>query len=280
MKEYKEILFKEVEDHGLYMDIYVPDDAVNPPIIMWVHGGGWSGLNRKWCLVTPQFKRGYAIALVDYRYCDEAPFPEVMKDLKDALLFIKKHGSEYGYDASKVIVSGDSAGGHLSSVLAVSAGNSDWEQLGEDYSVQALVDFCGPVSFTDLIPKNPEDRSPVGRVTWHALDAKGIRVKAAEASAETYINGNEPPVLIIHGTKDPMVNPSQAKNFRNALEAAGDTVHMYFVPGGVHGMSGELLDGIVAEFLDYYIKGKITNIEPMLAPIHDRTVPVKEYPFK
>ena len=279
MKEYKQVLFKNVEDHGLFMDIFVPEDTENPPLIMWVHGGGWNALNRNWCLVTPQLQRGYAVASVDYRYCDEAPFPEVMRDLKDALLFLKKHGTEYGYDASKIIASGDSAGGHLSSVLAVSAGNSDWEQPGEDYSVQALVDFCGPVSFTALVPSEPGDRSPVGRVTWHALDDKGIRAKAAEASAETYINGKEPPVLILHGSEDPMVNPSQARAFRNALEAAGDAVHMYYVPGGKHGMSGELLDGIVAEFLDYYIKGVITNIEPQLAPKDDRTVPVKEYPF-
>ena len=92
----------------------------------------------------------------------------------------------------------------------------------------------------------------------------------------TYINGTEPPFLILHGSVDPTVSPNQSRALRNALEAAGVPVHMYLVPGGVHGLSGVLIDQIVQEFLDYYVKGKTTVITPQLTSEHDRTIPVNK----
>ena len=100
MTEWKNILFKEIENRKLYLDLFVPEDVPAPPIIMWVHGGGWNELNRTWSLIMPMLERGYAVASVDYRYCDEAAFPAQMSDLKDALLFLKKHGDAYGYEDS------------------------------------------------------------------------------------------------------------------------------------------------------------------------------------
>ncbi len=274
MKEFKDILFKEVEGHGLYLDVIVPDDVTNPPLIMWVHGGGWDELKRSWTLVKPMIDKGYAYAAVDYRYCDEAPYPAAMIDLKDALLFLKKHADEYGYDGSKIVVSGDSAGAHLATILGVSAGNADWEQPGEDYSVQGIIDISGPVSFLQMYPENPGDEEDIIK---HVLNidatSKGAYIRAAEASAESFVNGTEPPVLIIQGSEDPIVEYDQARCFRNTLEAAGDIVHMYHVPGGLHSMGGALVEGIMAEFLDYYLKNTKTVTEPKVAPEDFRTLP-------
>lgn len=276
LKEYKDILFKEVEGHGLYLDVIVPDDVTNPPLVMWVHGGGWDELKRSWTLTKPMVNKGYAYAAVDYRYCDEAPYPAAMIDLKDALLFLRKHADEYGFDGSKIVVSGDSAGAHLATILGVSAGNAAWEQPGEDYSVQGIIDISGPVSFLQMFPKNPEDRNVITRVLGTDVTSKGARILAAEASAESFLNGTEPPVLIIHGSEDPVVNYEQARRFRNALEEAGDAVHMYHVPGGLHSMGGDLVERIMAEFLDYYLKGTKTVTEPKLVAEDYRTLPRRD----
>lgn len=107
-------------------------------------------------------------------------------------------------------------------------------------------------------------------------DRKAIKGRGAAASPDTYIDGTEPPFLILHGSADPTVSPDQSRILRNALEEAGVPVHMYLVPGGVHGLSGELLDQIIQEFLDYYIKGKTTVITPELTKEHDRTIPYTE----
>ena len=273
MKSYLDVVYKKVEGHDLYVDFYIPEDVENPPVIMWIHGGGWTELNRKWCLVYPQLKRGYAVCSVDYRYADEAVFPAQMLDLKDALLFVKENGKKYGYDGSKVILSGDSAGGHLCSLLGVSAGNSDWEKEGCDYSVQAVVDFCGLTSFGALRPAEHEDNELFQVLFGGDGARKSLLGRVAAASPLTYVDGSEPPFLILHGSVDPTVSPEQSRLLRNALEEKGVPVHMYLIPGGVHGLSGKLLDDVVQEFLDYYVKNKTTVITPELTSEHDRTVP-------
>lgn len=263
MKEWKDIIFKTVGGRELGMNISVPEDVENPPIILWVHGGGWNELNRLWSLVTPMLDLGYAVASVDYRYSDEAAFPAQLIDLKDALSFVKKHGAEYGYDAKNVIVSGDSAGSHLGTLLGLSEGVKAWEKEGEDYSVQAVVDFCGPMNLAKVLPYGTKAGTFKSIEDLLGVDSedRDWLAKANAASPLTYISGKEPPVLIVQGSKDPTVNPAQARLLRNALEEAGDTVHMYYIPGGVHSMGGDLLMKVVKEFLDYYIKGITTVTE-------------------
>lgn len=274
MKQYTDVVFKTVEGHDLCADFFIPENVEKPPVILWIHGGGWKDLNRKWCLVWPQLERGYAICSVDYRYSDEAIFPAQMFDLKDALLFVKQSGDLYGYDGEKVILSGDSAGGHLCSLLGISAGNQEWEEPGKDYRVQAVVDFCGPCRLGELACGDEAFQCVLDQLLGTCGAGKMFSGRAALASPDTYVDGTEPPFLILHGSADPTVSPDQSRMLRNALEAAGVPVHMYLVPGGVHGLSGELIDRIIQEFLDYYVKGKTTVITPELTSEHDRTVPV------
>ena len=76
----------------------------------------------------------------------------------------------------------------------------------------------------------------------------------------------------MQGTDDPIVPVSQARLFRNALEEAGDKVHMYLVPGGHHSMGGKVFDDILCEFLDFYLKGTVTVTEPKVLAEHYRNV--------
>jgi|GEM_PF-1132059 len=298
---YENITYKSGDTGSYAMDIYVPASgsgradneascATLPPVILWIHGGSWNMLNRSWNLLLPMLDRGYAIAQIDFTYSDIAPFPAQMYDLKDAVRFLKKHGAKYGYDASKIAVAGDSSGAHLSNLLAVSAGYGPWEadrpmacdstvridnhaDLICDYTVQAAIDLCAPVSLYDMLPEDPASYK-------HAEVFKGIlgvpvtseefRERSKEASPLSYIDGTEPPFLIIHGTDDHMVDPTEAIRLRNALESAGDRVHMYLIPGGAHSMGGALLYDHVKEFLDYYLKDTVTVTKPRVQKEHMR----------
>lgn len=268
MEKHLDIIYKKVEGRNLYLDIYVPDEK-NAPLVLWTHGGGWRSLNRKWNLVMPLVERGYAVASADYRYSDEEIFPAQMYDLKEALLYLKKHGAEYGYDASKIAVAGDSAGGHLAEMLGVSIGNKNWEREDEDYSVQAVIDFSGAVKLC-----NPKDTDCFSQLVGARLGTKTYTERVSMARPVNYIDGSEPPFLILHGSSDTVVSMQDPRSLRNALEDAGVPVHMYLVPGGEHGLSGKLVDDIVCEFLGYYLKGQKTVITPEVKEIHQRTVPV------
>jgi acetyl esterase/lipase len=271
MKEFMNVPFKKVEGRELFLDIHLPREE-KPPLVMWIHGGGWKDLNRTWNLAMPLLERGYAVASVDYRYSDEGIFPSQMRDLKDALLFLKRHEGTYGYDASKVAVSGDSAGGHLCALMGVSAGNRDWEKEAADYSVQAVIDMCGPTSLP-LDNSAAEPGNVVDQLLGAPVTSKAGLGRAAAASPLTYVDGHEPPFLILHGTDDPLVSPRHSRLLRNALEAAGTPVMMYLIPGAVHGFGGKIVTEIMVEFLDYYLKGRKTVDTPELQQRHERDIP-------
>jgi len=274
MKEFLNVSFKKVKGHDLFVDISMPTEK-KPPLIMWIHGGGWKDLNRTWNLAMPLLERGYAVATVDYRYSDEGVFPTQMFDLKDALLFLRRHAEEYGYDGSKIAVSGDSAGGHLCALMGVSVGHREWETEAADYSVQAVVDRCGPASLPLQFDGGVvEPDNAIDQLLGAPVTSKVGLARAAVASPLTYIDGHEPPFLILHGTDDPVVPPRQARLLRDALEKAGTPVMMYLIPGGVHGFQSKIVTDIIAEFLDYYLKAKTTVDTPALEKSHDRTIPV------
>lgn len=273
MKEYKNIPYKKVENRDLYLDIFLPEEK-NPPLIMWVHGGAWKELNRCWNLAMPMVERGYAVAAVDYRYCDEGQFPTQMLDLKDALLFLKKHAEQYGYNSEKIAVSGDSAGAHLCTMLAVSVGNKEWESTEEDYSVQAVIDMCGPSNLKMILHgKDDVLNNPVSELLGVAATSKTGFGQAAVASPQTYINGSEPPFLILHGSEDPLVSQEHSRQLRNSLENAGVPVMMYLIPGAVHAFGGRIVTDIMGEFLDYFLKGIKTVETPQVEECHCRKIP-------
>jgi acetyl esterase/lipase len=275
MKRFLNVPFKQVEGRMLSLDIHMPD-AEKPPLIMWIHGGGWKELNRTWNLAMPLVERGYAVASVDYRYSDEGAFPTQMYDLKDALLFLKRHAGEYGYDASKVAVSGDSAGGHLCCLMGVSAGNRDWETEAADYSVQAVIVMCGPTMLPLTFEESgAEPDDVIDQLLGAPVKSKAGLGKAAAASPLTYIDGHEPPFLILHGTDDPLVSPRHSRLLRNALETAGTPVMMHLIPGAVHGFGGKIVTDIMAEFLDYYLKGRTTVDTPVVEKRHERDIPYR-----
>ncbi|MDP4088368.1 MAG: alpha/beta hydrolase [Bacillota bacterium] len=273
MKEYKNIPYKRVETRDLFLDIFLPEDK-NPPLIMWIHGGGWKELNRTWNLAIPLLEKGYAVAEVDYRYCDEGEFPTQMLDLKDALLFLRRNADKYGYDGGKIAVSGDSAGAHLCTLMGVSAGNRDWETAEEDYRIQAVVDMCGPTELAmSFLGKGEEPDNPIAELLGAPVSSKTGLGRASAASPMTYINGSEPPFLILHGSEDPVVYPEHSRLLRNALEKAGVPVMMYLIPGAVHAFGGRLVTDIIGEFLDYYLKGIKTVETPEVKECHMRKIP-------
>jgi len=227
---------------------------------MWIHGGAWKYGNRKSPGLMWQLGRGYALASIEYRLTGQGVFPDHIIDCKDALVFLKDNADSYGYDSKRIIAAGDSAGGHLAALMGASIGQKDWEPEDADCSVQAVVDFYGPTALGREWPgilegdKGVDDPNAVLSPMLGAyIFSKQGRERAAAANPTTYIDGTEPPFLILHGDADHVVPYKQSVYLRDALEAAGVPVSMHRVHGGGHGFAGADVNAVIDVFLDYYM---------------------------
>jgi acetyl esterase/lipase len=234
--------FARPDNVPLLMDIQVPAVAEKPPLVMLIHGGGWSGGSRKNHRLSWLSQQGLAVASIEYRMSQEAVFPAQIHDCKGALRWLRAHADQYGYDSTRVIVAGDSAGGHLATLLGLSSGVSELEgetagHLDQSTEVLGIIDYYGPADFITRAKVQPETcEEPKGTV-YRLLGGKVSEnlSLATLASPITHVTPNSPPLLIVHGDKDLTVPLSQSELLRDRYQANGREVQLYVKSGGGHG---------------------------------------------
>jgi acetyl esterase/lipase len=183
-------------------------------------------------------RRGWVCISVNYRLAPRATFPAPLFDLKEALRFVRERGRDYGADPDFVIVTGGSAGGHLASLLALSANEPEYQPGFEeiDTSVQGCVAFYGVYDFTDRRGFWPHKglarllERTVMKVPL--LEARDAYEKASPLSR---VHTHAPPFFVIHGDADSLVPVRQARHFAEALrEATTAPVAYAEIPGAQH----------------------------------------------
>lgn len=159
---YEHIQYAEESD-AEYLDLYVPDADEEMPLLILVHGGGFveNDSQSRQAVLMYQYMRanGYAVATINYRLADEATFPAALSDVKAAVRYLRANAEQYGYDADRFAIWGESAGGYLACMAALTGDDlySDVSYIGEDASqpvsgqVSALVDFYGILDFDTSI---------------------------------------------------------------------------------------------------------------------------------
>lgn len=214
-----------------------PQPAAPMPVVVWVHGGGWRSGNKEQGLarIIPLAQRGYLGVTVEYRLSQEAIFPAQIEDVKCAIRFLRAKAKEYGLDSEHIGAWGSSAGGHLAALLGTSGGVTELEGKGgwADYSsrVQAVVDWFGPTDFSLI---NRPDPMGAENLLLGGTPAQKPEL-ARLASPVAHVSADDPPFLIQHGDRDPLVPVEQSKLFEAALKAAGVSAALTILPGAGHG---------------------------------------------
>ena len=168
-KVYRDIVVSTEDTYSgkknICMNIFVPDTANNPAAtLVYCHGGAYltgdytqeNNLSNAWYTVRDTYKElGVALVCVGYRLADEACFPAQIHDLKGCIRYLRANGDKYGLSTEKIGIAGESAGGHLSALLALSSGEKELEgnvggNLEYSSSVQFCADFYGVVDFLSL----------------------------------------------------------------------------------------------------------------------------------
>lgn len=232
-----EVTYLTASNTELKLDLYLPRNAKGPnPTVIFIHGGGWTGGNRHGSSlnVLPYLEMGFSVANISYRLARVALAPAAVEDSRCALRWVFRNAKEYGFDTNKIIVTGQSAGGHLALMVGMLPANSDFDRecFGpEELKVAAVVNWYGITDVADLID-GPNRKTYA--VQW--LSSLPNRAEIArQMSPLTYVRAGLPPILSIQGDADPTVPYAHNTRLRDSLTRAGVTNELFTIPGGPHG---------------------------------------------
>ena len=261
------------------LDIYLPDEGDGPfPVIVSIHGGAFLRCDKADGQVLPMLeglKRGYAVAAVNYRLSGEAKFPAQVHDVKAAVRWIRAEAARYGLDPRRIAAWGGSAGGYLATMLGLTGGVKELEDLSlgnpeQSSDVQCVVDWYGPTDFLQLddwlnesgLPPQPgmehnAAHSPESLLLGEQITLVPDRVQAA--NPETYITAAAPPFMVQHGTGDSVIPVRCSINLaaRIAQVAGSEMVQLDLIEGANHADPRfEAPDNVqkVLDFLDRHLK--------------------------
>jgi len=212
------------------------------PTVIFIHGGGWVQGTKEGSLLRalPYIAMGYAVVNVEYRLANVSLAPAAIEDCRCALRWIVAHAKDYNIDPDRLIVAGESAGGHLAlttGMIPTSAGFDRTCQMPAEPHVAVIVDFFGITDIADLLDgpnKNPFPETWPYTVQW--LGNQPNRADIAKASSPlTYVRAGVPPTIAIHGDADQLVPYAHSVRLNDALQKAGVTHELVTIPGGGHG---------------------------------------------
>jgi acetyl esterase/lipase len=219
------------------LDVYVPREAGAPnPTVIYIHGGGWVGGAKEtsWLQLVPYLEAGWSVVNVEYRLARVSLAPAAVEDCRCALRWVIRNARQYNFDTNKLVVTGHSAGGHLSlttGILPPSAGLDRECPGNEELKVAAIVNWFGISDVVDLLD-GPNMKEYA--VAW--LSSMPNREEIARrVSPLSYVRAGLPPIITIHGDADPTVPYTHAVRLQEALNKAGVPNQLVTIPGGKHG---------------------------------------------
>ncbi|HMC40451.1 MAG TPA: alpha/beta hydrolase, partial [Acidimicrobiales bacterium] len=218
------------------LDIWA-DPAIRPgdraPVLIQVPGGGWvmgDTRHQAYPLMDRLRTAGWVCVPISYRLSPKATFPDHIVDVKRAIAWVKAHIAEYGGDPDFVVITGGSAGGHLSSLAALSANEPEFQPGFEDAdtSVRAGVPFYGVYDLLDWNGKGGPAGS-VRHIERMVLKSSPTtdRERWTKASPLSWAGPDSPPMMILHGTNDSLVPIDGARRLARALRSSSDQPVVY-----------------------------------------------------
>jgi acetyl esterase/lipase len=261
-KEYEvattpDIVFAEHDGVTLLGDLYLPQGLRKAPVLVGVHGGGWQVGDRKFYTHWGNYlaRNGFAVFAIEYRLMKPGAktWPGAVYDTKAAVQFVRAEAAEFGLDADRVGLIGDSAGAHLSALVALAGKEPLFssQYLSDRHAatpadVKAVVGFYGVYDMQaqwehDQITR-PRDQIVEKLLGGPPMVSRKVFFEASPLSYAT-IDKNGTRFLLIYGREDDVVDPAtQSAKFLTALKQAGFFARAIVVPGAGHFWSVDPVD--------------------------------------
>ena len=249
---YSQVFERGRSVRGLKMTLFVPRTKEKKPAVLYFPGGGFTSADHEKFLEMRYAlaRAGYVVAACEYRAVPNK-FPALLEDAKAAVRWMRAHASEFGVDADRFGLLGDSAGGYVVQMAGATNGEKNWDvgdfkEVSSD--VQAVVSIYGISDLTTIGEGIGNENVHASAAVTEALllngpafkDFAGASVnadpqKAKAASPIGHVDGTEPPFLLMHGSGDKVVSPLQSKKMFEALQNKKVEAEYVLVRGAGHG---------------------------------------------
>lgn len=255
------------------LDLYLPSIKKEKyPVIVYVHGGGLVKGDKTHHVggMLQGLQRGYAVACINYRLAEEAPYPACLQDVCEGIRFLKAHAADFHLDSSRFALWGDTHGGYLASRIAIDgnkglADDFPTKYPEENLQVVGTVSFYAPMNLSGYYEKQITDgpvyRMEDGTVTdelAYGKSGKELIAYLKPLNPIPRIDGSEAPFYLLHGRKDFNIDQRNTQIFADALQKHGVPFILNFVENGIHAIDfyeDEQYNEPIMRFLDAVFAG-------------------------
>lgn len=264
--EYRDLSYGAYGERNL-LDLNIPKENDGEiGLILSIHGGGWVGGDKNGYESAVEYaseKKGYAAAAINYRYLSEdVDMYDILDDIDAALACIKEKGREHGVNINKVLLTGSSAGGHLSLLYAYMRADT------APVKPAAVVSYCGPTDLTDEGYYTDSILSDgdiiIDLFSWACgkeytyEDRASVKEDLQKISPLYLVNENTVPTVINHGMKDSVVPYSNAVSLDAKLTEYGVEHYFNSYPNSDHDLGDDksntrLADTLLEEYCSKYL---------------------------
>lgn len=266
---YSQVFERGRSVRGLKMTLFVPRTKEKKPAVLYFPGGGFTSADHEKFLEMRYAlaRAGYVVAACEYRAVPNK-FPALLEDAKAAVRWMRAHASEFGVDADRIGLLGDSAGGYVVQMAGATNGEKNWDvgdfkEVSSD--VQAVVSIYGISDLTTIGEGIGNENVHASAAVTEALllngpafkDFAGASVnadpqKAKAASPIGHVDGTEPPFLLMHGSGDKVVSPLQSKKMFEALQNEKVEAEYVLVRGAEHGDLPWYQPGVISRVVNFF----------------------------
>jgi acetyl esterase/lipase len=219
------VVYATANNMELKLDLYLAKDRATPkPTLVLFHGGGWvdGAKERNVLYLLPYLSMGWNAVNVEYRMAKNSLAPAAVEDCRCALRWVTYHAKEYNIDASKIVLTGSSAGGHLSLISGMlpagnvfdrqcpTAGQEKWNSPTEpEIKVAAIVNWFGIADVAEIV-----DGPNAKHYAMEWLGSRSDRLELArQLSPVSYVRAGLPPIITIHGEMDDIAPTMEQSDF-------------------------------------------------------------------
>ena len=264
-----DVVYGHKDGMALTFDILRPEKP-NGADILWLQSGGWYSAWNKPKKLLPacqsMLAKGFTVFLVRHGSAPKYAVPDAIADVRRCVRFIRARAVELGVDPARLGVTGASAGGHLSLMLATTADSGDAkagdEVLRQSDAVAGVVALCPPTDIRTWVTDPPP---AIAAIPWLKPPLTFDPALTPACSPLLHISPDDAPVLLLHGDKDELVPIEHSRNFDTAAKEKKATCELLVIQGAGHAFNAKENETAVPAMLGWFEKHLLGD-QPAGAP--------------